>query len=204
MTDQATQLEERLRAAGDWLGASCVARWGDRGFVFAGRVEEPRLILSGIGGKVEPGETFRTAVLREFLEETGCRLGPLVAAPPRHLTADAARHPVPDGAAALVAERPPTHPAGGTLWIAVFLALVTEAPRPVEKIEVFVVVPPSSGWPRLPELRMQQLAVVVVGDDVVPAGRVLPATVTAIGAEHTAAAVLSSPGLLCEWWEASG
>jgi len=57
MTEQAP-VEERLRAVGDWLGASCVPRWRNIGFVFAGRVEKTRLILSGIGGKVEPGETF--------------------------------------------------------------------------------------------------------------------------------------------------
>src|SRR6266508_937396 len=144
--DQAATVEERLRADGDWLGASCVARWRDTGFLFAARVERTRLVLSGIGGKVEPGETFRTAMRRELREETGCELGPLLPPPPRHLTAEARRHPVPEGAAALIAERPREHPTGGILWIAVFLARLTQVPRPVEKVELFAVIPPSSGW----------------------------------------------------------
>lgn len=196
-------LEERLRAAGDWLGASCVPRWRDTGFLFAGRVEGSRLILSGIGGKVEPGETFRAAMLREFREETGRDAGPLVAPPPRHLTPAAADHPVPEGAAALVAERPRQHPTGGTLWIAVFLARLSEAPRPVEKVQIFAVVPPSSGWPAPAGLRLGELYA-VLGADVRPLTDLLPATVVDAGAEHTAAAVLATPGLLQEWWDAAG
>jgi 8-oxo-dGTP pyrophosphatase MutT (NUDIX family) len=202
MTGRAIMAEEQLRAGGDWLGASCVARWRDSGFVFAARVEGTRLILSGVGGKVEPGETFRTAVLREFHEETGCELGPLIAAPPRHLTAEASRYPVPEGAAALIAERPPEHPSGGTLWIAVFLALLTRAPRPVEKVEIFAIVPPSSGWCPLAQLEVSALSA-VVGTEALPATQVLPAAVVDVAAENTAMAVLSSPGLLREWWDAT-
>jgi len=199
MTEDPT-LEERLHAAGDWLGASCVARWRDSGFVFAGRVEEARLILSGIGGKVEPGETFRAAMLREFSEETGCELGPVIAPLPRHLTAEARRIPIPEGAAALIAERPREHPTDGTLWIAVFLALLTQAPRPVEKVKIFVIVPPPSGFCAPAELRVNGLYV-LVGTESLPATQLLPATVVEVAAEHTALAVLSSPGLLREWWE---
>jgi 8-oxo-dGTP pyrophosphatase MutT (NUDIX family) len=86
MTEQMTGLEDRLRADGDWLGASCVARWRDYGFLFAGRVEGARLVLSGIGGKVEPGETFQAAMRREFREETGCVLGPVLTPSSRRLT----------------------------------------------------------------------------------------------------------------------
>jgi 8-oxo-dGTP pyrophosphatase MutT (NUDIX family) len=86
MTEQVTGLEDRLRANSDWLGASCVARWRDNGFLFAGRVEGARLVLSGIGGKVEPGETFQAAMRREFREETGCVLGPVLTPSSRRLT----------------------------------------------------------------------------------------------------------------------
>jgi 8-oxo-dGTP pyrophosphatase MutT (NUDIX family) len=196
--------EDRLRAAGDWLGASCVARWRDAGFVFAGEVRDDALLLSGVGGKVEPGETFGQAMRREFAEETGCAIGATVRPPRvRHLTALAEAEDVPDGAAALVAERPVAHPTGGTLWIAVFVGLLAAAPRPVEKVAHFVVVPPSSGWPALAELRVDQLGL-VVGDAVEPATAVLPASVRRVRAEHTGAAVLATRGLLAEWWAATG
>ncbi len=201
--DKAATVEERLRADGDWLGASCVARWRDTGFLFAARVERTRLVLSGIGGKVEPGETFRTAMLRELREETGCELGPLLTPPPRHLTAEARRHPVPEGAAALIAERPREHPTGGILWIAVFLARLTQVPRPVEKVELFAVIPPSSGWRSPAELQVSGLYA-VSGTEVLPITRLLPPAVVEVAAEHTALAVLSTPGLLREWWAATG
>jgi NUDIX domain-containing protein len=84
--------------AGDWLGASCVARYRDEGFVFAGAVRDDVLELSGIGGKVEPGERFRDAALREFEEETGTRPEVLVGVErPRHLGVEDREVPVPEG-----------------------------------------------------------------------------------------------------------
>jgi 8-oxo-dGTP pyrophosphatase MutT (NUDIX family) len=188
--------EDRLRAAGDWLGASCVARWRDAGFLFAARVDGARLVLSGIGGKVEPGETFRAAMLREYREETGTAPGRLVEPPPRHLDEGASRQPVPESAAALISERPPGHPTGGTLWIAVFLAVAARAPRPVEKVRAFAVVPPPLD--RGGGLDVARLGLLVDGA-LVPA----PSRVSTVEAEHTARAVLGHPGLLLEWWAAT-
>jgi 8-oxo-dGTP pyrophosphatase MutT (NUDIX family) len=186
--------EDRLRSAGDWLGASCVARWRDAGFLFAARIDGPRLVLSGIGGKVEPGETFRAAMLREYGEETGTGPGRLVEPPPRHLDEPARREPVPESAAALLSERPAAHPTGGTLWIAVFLAVAADAPRPVEKVPLFAVVPPSAGR----GLDVARLVLLVDG-----APSPAPSPVSTVEAEHTARAVLGHPGLLREWWAAT-
>lgn len=195
--------EDRLRASGDWLGASCVPRWRDAGFLFAAEVDGATVRLSGIGGKVEPGETFVGAMRREFAEETGCAIGRVVTPPGvSYLTALAGPYAVPPGAAALIAERPPAHPTGGTLWIAVFLALLADAPRPVERVTHFVVVPPSSRWPMLSELRVDDLGV-VVDDRVEPAATVLPRSVARVSAEHTGAAVLATSGLLAAWWTAT-
>lgn len=193
-------IEERLRARGDWLGASCVPRLRDSGMLLAGREEGDRLVLSGIGGKVEPRESFEAAMRREFYEECGCRVGRVFAPAPKCLTAGADDMPVPGGAAALVVERPAEHRGGGALRIAVFTSLLEQFPRPVEKVKIFVAVSPASGWPVLNELRLDDL-VVVAGDGTVPAVDALPG-VTQINAEHTAAAVLRSPGLLGEWWRA--
>lgn len=96
-------IEDRLRARGEWLGASCVPRWGTEGFLFAARVDGDALVLSGVGGKVEPGETFKAAMVREFEEETGCRLKEVCRVDaPRYLPdvahADVAHgEPIPDG-----------------------------------------------------------------------------------------------------------
>jgi len=189
--------EERLRAAGDWLGASCVARWRDTGFVFAARVDGARLVLSGIGGKVEPGETFRAAMLREYHEETGTGPGRIVEPLPRHLDEGARRQPVPESAAALISERPAGHPTGGTLWIAVFLAVAADAPRPVEKVGAFAIVPPTPG-PGPAGLDAAGIALLVDGA-LVPT----PSRISRVEAEHTARAVLGQPGLLLEWWAAT-
>jgi 8-oxo-dGTP pyrophosphatase MutT (NUDIX family) len=188
--------EERLRAAGDWLGASCVARWRDAGFLFAARMDGARLVLSGIGGKVEPGETFRAAMLREYHEETGTRPGRLIEPPPRHLDERARHQPVPASAAALISERPAEHPTGGTLWIAVFLAVAARAPRPVEKVRAFAVVPPSPD--DVDGIDVGRLALLVDGA-LVPA----PSRISVVEVEHTARAVLGHPGLLREWWAAT-
>jgi 8-oxo-dGTP pyrophosphatase MutT (NUDIX family) len=185
--------EERLRAAGDWLAASCVARWRDAGFLFAARPDGPRLVLSGIGGKVEPGETFRAAMLREYWEETGTAVGRVVTPPPRHLderTGDerAGDEPVPESAAALLCQRPAWHPTGGTLWIAIYLAVAAEAPRPVEKVPLFAVVPPDGD---------------LAGLGLLVDGALVPATASTVATEYTARAVLNRPGLLREWWRAT-
>jgi 8-oxo-dGTP pyrophosphatase MutT (NUDIX family) len=191
--------EDRLRAAGDWLGASCVARWRDAGFLFAARVDGARLVLSGIGGKVEPGETFRAAMLREYREETGTEAGRIVEPPPRHLDEGARRQPVPESAAALISERPAGHPTGGTLWIAVFLAVAADAPRPVEKVGAFAVVPSHLDAVAGPTgLDVADIALLVDGA-LVPA----PSRISTVEAEHTARAVLGHPGLLLEWWAAT-
>jgi len=68
----------------------------------------------------------------------------------------------------------------------------------VEKIRTFIVVDPRRHRP----LRLDRLSD-VAGDAVVPAAGVLPPTVTAVDAEHTARAVLGRPGLLAEWWAAA-
>jgi len=143
-----------------------------------------------------------TAMLREFREETGCEPSQVVTPPPRHLTAEANRHPVPELAAALLSERPQEHPTGGILWIAVFLALLTQAPRPVEKVEIFVTLPPASGWRSQMDLQLDELCA-VVGSEALPVRQLLPATVVEVTAEHTAMAVLSCRGLLHEWWDAT-
>ena len=175
-------LEDRLRQRGDWLGASCVPRWGDSGFLFAGRIEREVLVLSGIGGKVEPGESFMAAMLREFEEETGCQLEVTCrVSPPRHLTELARTEPVLDGAAALIALHPAAHPAGGLLWIAVFLAVLRERRRPVEKIDLFPVLPPESFGRPVDQLTVDDLHI-AAGDATVPARAVLGPGVTAVSA----------------------
>jgi 8-oxo-dGTP pyrophosphatase MutT (NUDIX family) len=196
-------LEDRLRLRGDWLGASCVPRWGESGFLFAGRVEREVIVLSGIGGKVEPGESFMAAMLREFEEETGCRLEETCRVnSPRQLTEQARAEPVPDGAAALIARHPAAHPAGGLLWIAVFLAVLHEQPRPVEKIDLFPIVPPESLGRPFDQFTVDDLHM-AAGDATVPARTVLGPGVTGLSAVDTAEAVLGTPGLLSGWWRLS-
>jgi hypothetical protein len=109
--------------------------------------------------------------------------------------------PVPDGAAALVAESAETHPVATRLWIAVFLGLLCDVPRPVEKVRHFVVVPPPA-FATVPPGGVPELAAVGVLRDGIayPVMEVLPAKVQAVTAVHTARAVLGSVGLLAGWW----
>lgn len=198
-------VEERLRARGDWLGASCIARYRDHGFVFAAALQDDTLVLSGIGGKVEPGETFRDAALREYTEETGARPEALVEVDrPRRVPAEANDVPVPPGAAALVAEPIPGHRPGAHLYIAVFLGAISTAPRTLEKVRHFAVVPPAAFSTFGVHGRFDLTELAVVEDGIVrPAAQALASRVRAVQAVHTARAVLGSPGLLAEWWDSS-
>ncbi|MFL6130965.1 MAG: NUDIX domain-containing protein [Mycobacteriales bacterium] len=195
-------IERRLRDRGDWLGASCVCRYRDLGFLLAGHVRDGALLLSGIGGKVEPQETFREAAVREFAEETGAELTIEEVPRPRHLTPEAAEIPVPAGAGALVAIRVPDGTAERLLWIAVFAGTVTQTPRPVEKVPHFVLVPPATfaRAERVPDL---DALAVLDGPVARPARDVLPSGTVRVEAVLTARAVLTAPDLLTQWWAAT-
>jgi 8-oxo-dGTP pyrophosphatase MutT (NUDIX family) len=135
-------LEDRLRTQGAWLGASCVPLFNGSHFVFAARIVGETVEISGVGGKVEPGETFRAAAEREFGEEAGraVRIAPWTDGVRLGLHQPG---PVPDGVAAFVTRRPPDHPDGGRLHIAVFAGWLDELPQPIEKITHFCLVRPE-------------------------------------------------------------
>lgn len=138
----------KIIPAGALRGASLLALEGDRvwlgGKVIKGEGRDI-LALTGIGGRVEPGETFSECVLREVREETGteARLTPcprtlVVRGPEESSTAALA-----EGPAAVVfrsASASPGRPwaPGRLLAVAVFTGCLLDRPRPVEKLPLFV------------------------------------------------------------------
>jgi len=188
-----SMLEDQLRARGDWLGASCIPLYRDAGFVFAAHVDHGAVEISGIGGKVDPGETFAGAAAREFQEETGIRVELVPISHGRRLGLPAEAFPIPTGAAALIALRPDAHPNGGRLWISVFLGRLAVPPRPVEKVRYFAIVRADARAVDLDTLWMLD------GDAVRPAHAVLPVPDRPLRLRNTAAAVLATPELLVQW-----
>ena len=200
-------LEEKLRGEGSWLGASCLPWLSGRGFLLAAQMAAGSgVVLGGIGGKVEPGETFEEAVRREYEEETGTAFGRLVEIPEPVYLGDPAEDsppPAPSRAAALISRRPAQHPAHGVLWIAMFLCVVRAEPRPVEKIPYFMVIDPRA----IPQPGAPRTDTRSVGDglpQVVAAASWLPSPPAAAALErpsasNTAAAVLVRLDLLTGW-----
>lgn len=192
-----TTLAQRLRADGAWLGASWLPRIGRDGYVFGVEAAhgdadpaDPTVLLSAIGGKVEAGETFLGAALREYREETGTP-PPVVAARARPILLGVDRPPAGDseGGAVLIKTTPsktvlPDPPA---LWIMVFTGPVLADPRPVEKLTGFAVLTPA-GFAAVAGQRMLPAGVRVIGRP--------PATPAPVVLSETLAAVASRPDVL--------
>lgn len=93
--------------------------------------------LTGIGGKVEPGETFREAAVRECLEEVGVE--------PAILTFDepaVGRTVEPDGSLFVVFLEP-IPGFDQTPEVHVFGATLAEPPKPIEKLRHILLIPPD-------------------------------------------------------------
>ena len=190
---------QELRDNGHGVAASCLATFGDEGFVLAARIDGPALVVSGVGGKVEDGETFRQAVLREFREETGATVRLREARSTETLGERCVDVTVAGSPAAVVLSRPPGHPSGGVLAIAVFLGELDHPPQALEKVEYFPLLTPAS-WRQTPgELPLRSLRL-LRGGVPVDARDVLPLQVDRVEAVDTARAVLERPDLLEQWW----
>ena len=194
MKSESPRLVDRLRREGAWLGASWLPRLGDEGFVFAATFGEGTLRLSAIGGKVEASEGFLQAARREYREETGNAPPSLE---PIHEATLLGAELMPDeqteDACVVIRKRPDVDLADPPpLWISVFLGRITEEPRPVEKLPVFIVLPPA--------------AFEAFGDGVVdPRTWRLIGDPRAVGIERyelrdTPKALAETPGLLARLW----
>lgn len=142
-------LIDALRARGDWLGASWLVWLQGEGFLFGGQHQGGSLVISAIGGKIEPGESFLEAALREFTEETGTP--PPLPIHGHHrpwllsegLEAGSLPQGDSEGAWVVIQKVPDGAREPKTLWIATFLGITRHPPAPVEKLEVFPVFTPE-------------------------------------------------------------
>lgn len=190
-------IEESIRERGDWLGASSVVAFRDLGFLLAARISGTAAEISGIGGKVEEGETFLEAIRREYREETGTPFPGPVPAPPVLLSQQADTLPIPTSAVGWIRSFPRLHPHAGSLWIAVFLGKTDKPPQPVEKIKTFVAIHPqtllSHGW-------LNALQMVDENGESQPLGAVHP-EVTNLTFTDTAAVLRCRADTLQDWWD---
>lgn len=144
-------LADRLRRSGNWLGSSWLPRVRREGYAFAAHVEGGLLILSGIGGRVEPGESFLTAALREYVEETGTEAPELIPhdQPLQIDPVDGPPNPpeyneAAEGAVLLIRKQPDgCIDQAHSLWIACFEGYVCRDPLPVEKVPAFLILSPQ-------------------------------------------------------------
>ncbi len=183
-------LETRLRDSGDWLGSACLSAYRGAGVLYGAAIDDDVLQVSAIGGKVEAGESFAEAAVREFREETGTEFAILPQQSCRRLGDHGEVTAAPPGAAALAVLRPTAHPTGGRLWIAIYLGRAHGTPREVEKVRHFVV-------HRSGPLTLNHL-LLLTGDDLVPAARALP--VRRVELVNTPAVLTTVPGLVEDWY----
>ena len=105
----------------------------------------------------------------------------------------------PGPPAAVVLSRPPDHPSGGVLAIAVFLGELDHPPQALEKVEYFPMLTPES-WRQTPGgLPLRSLRLLRSGVPV-DARDVLTQQVDRVEVVDTVRAVLERPDLLEQWW----
>lgn len=135
-----------------WQGASVILFDKDAP-IFALKMKENTCYLTGVGGKVEVGETHRQCVIREALEETGAELSIIDAKQCIYIDFEGKSQFITSENGAIAQVHKAANSPQGKPWnysitqqklrVDIFLGKLNQAPQAIEKHPAFIAIDPQ-------------------------------------------------------------